>query len=60
MEEKTVFGLWLLVFGSIIAMRMNIIPKTKDHKLKTEKSLWSFAIGLWLDYLNGNEYLTKD
>jgi hypothetical protein len=41
-------------------MRMNIIPKTKDHELKTEKSLWSLAISLWLDYRSGNEYLTKD
>jgi hypothetical protein len=22
--------------------------------------LWSLAIGLWLDYLNGHEYPTKD
>ncbi|MFN7538800.1 MAG: hypothetical protein ACK5RQ_01995 [Bacteroidota bacterium] len=36
-EEKTliVFGLWQLVFGSIISTGMNILPKTKDYTLKT-------------------------
>ena len=35
MIQNTIFGLWLLVFGSIIATGMNIKPKTKDHSLKT-------------------------
>jgi len=34
-NRKIGFGRWLLVFGSIIAMIMNIIPKTKVHSLKT-------------------------
>ena len=34
-NRKIGFGLWLLVFRSIIARGMNIIPKIKDHSLKT-------------------------
>jgi len=34
-ENKTVFCLWLLVFGLILSTEMNIIPKTKDLSLKT-------------------------
>ena len=30
-------------FRSIIATGRNIIPKTKDHKLKTLNSLWSIS-----------------
>ncbi|MCA6516797.1 MAG: hypothetical protein IM577_14540 [Chitinophagaceae bacterium] len=37
-------------------------PPAEDFAEKKEErsSLWSLAIGLWLDYLNVNDWHTKD
>ena len=35
------------------------MPLVQDYS-EQENGLWSLAVGLWLDYPNGNEYYTKD
>ncbi|MFN7538423.1 MAG: hypothetical protein ACK5RQ_00070 [Bacteroidota bacterium] len=52
LQQRCKNGLQPLRGSSFVSMEQDFSEQ--------ENSLWSLANGLWLDYRNGSEYLTKD